>query len=288
MRAPITRGMRKTAPGRFAKLKSGRTHYQWLGRTRGPVIVCVHGLTTPSFVWEGLAPHLANMGFRVLVYDLYGRGFSDSTRRSQTPEHFARQLEELLDHLEVKDDITLMGYSMGGVIATRFAVAHPERIRQLVLLASAGMKIKLHPVIEWAMNWPVLGDWVFHMVFPRAFVQGTEQELAAYPDIAEVVTQQQAQLQRRGFLRGVLSSLRGSLRKPGPKLFKKLAELQLPVIAIWAREDETIPVEAMGDLTKWHRDVLHEVIDSAGHGMVYTHPDQLAEVLSSLFEDAHL
>ena len=63
------------APGRFAELSRGRTHYQWLGGARGPVAVCVHGLTTPSQVWSDYARELSDLGYRVLVYDLYGRGF---------------------------------------------------------------------------------------------------------------------------------------------------------------------------------------------------------------------
>ncbi len=283
-RKPVGRRMRKSAPGSFAKLKSGTTHYRWLGRVRGPVLVCVHGLTTPSFVWDRLAPLLGNLGFRVLVYDLYGRGFSDRSRRAQTPEFFANQLEELLDHLEIRNDITLLGYSMGGVIASRFAVAHPDRLRQLVLLAPAGMLINFHPVIAWAMNWPFVGDWLFQMVFPNAFFKATEAERAKHPEVGDIIDQQQGELHRRGFLRAVLSSLRGSLRKPGPKLFKALAKLPLPVYAIWARDDQTIPIDALGQLAQWHREAVHEVIDGAGHGVPYTHPAEVAEVLATLLD----
>lgn len=66
---------RQSAPGEFAELSRGVTHYQWLGPEGGPLVVCVHGLTTPSFVWEGIAPRLAEAGYRVLTYDLYGRGY---------------------------------------------------------------------------------------------------------------------------------------------------------------------------------------------------------------------
>ncbi|EEB85586.1 alpha/beta fold hydrolase [Roseobacter sp. GAI101] len=64
---------RGSAPGQFAELSRGVTHYEWVGPARGPVAVCVHGLTTPSFVWRSITKGLVLMGFRTLIYDLYGR-----------------------------------------------------------------------------------------------------------------------------------------------------------------------------------------------------------------------
>jgi pimeloyl-ACP methyl ester carboxylesterase len=58
----------------------------------------------------------------------------------------------------------------------------------------------------------------------------------------------------------------------------------LPVYAIWARDDQTIPIDALGQLAQWHRDAIHEVIDGAGHGVPYTHPSEVAEVLATLLD----
>ena len=109
---------RHGAPGKFVRLSRGLTHYQTSDSARGPWIVLIHGLTTPSFVWEGLVPYLEALGFRVLRYDLYGRGFSDRPKGRQTPEFFVAQLAELLATHEIEEEVTLVGYSMGGVIAT--------------------------------------------------------------------------------------------------------------------------------------------------------------------------
>ena len=54
--------MRDTAPGRFAKLSQGVTHYQWIGPARGPVVVMIHGLTTPSPVFYALAQQCTMLG----------------------------------------------------------------------------------------------------------------------------------------------------------------------------------------------------------------------------------
>lgn len=66
----ITAPDRKAAPGEFAQLSQGLTHYQWIGPSWGPVAVLIHGLTTPSAVWTDVAQDLSETGNRVLAYDL--------------------------------------------------------------------------------------------------------------------------------------------------------------------------------------------------------------------------
>jgi pimeloyl-ACP methyl ester carboxylesterase len=136
-RIAMTPALRKKAEGQFAKLSDGLTHYSWSGGARGPVIVAVHGLTTPGIVWSAVTPILTGLGFRVLSYDLYGRGFSDAARGKQNLDFFVRQLDELLADQKVSDNITLMGYSMGGSILTAFAAAQTHRIARVLLIAPA-------------------------------------------------------------------------------------------------------------------------------------------------------
>ena len=131
-RKGVGEAARKHASGQFALLSQGTTHYEWLGPERGPVAVCIHGLTTPSFVWRGLSKGLALMGFRVLVYDLYGRGLSDRVRGAQDADFFVRQLTDLLSHEKVQGHLTVMGYSMGGAIAAHFTAQYPGLVKQLV------------------------------------------------------------------------------------------------------------------------------------------------------------
>ena len=86
---------RTNAPGNFITLSKGIVHYRWLGAEKGDLVVCIHGLTTPSFVFEGLASHYANIGKRVLVYDHYGRGYSDRHVAKEDKACFIKQIVEL-------------------------------------------------------------------------------------------------------------------------------------------------------------------------------------------------
>ncbi|MFZ5964472.1 alpha/beta fold hydrolase [Thalassococcus sp. BH17M4-6] len=278
-RRPVDAARRKAAPGRFAKLSQGLTHYRWVGPPEGPVAVCVHGLTTPSFVWDGVAQALVAHGYRVLVYDLYGRGYSARPTGAQTPEFFTTQLRDLLDHLGVQRDVTLLGYSMGGVIGAAFADSHGARLRRLILLAPAGLGHAPDALTRWAMDWRGIGDWAFHLGFPRAFRRAVAAERGLPSSVPDICDQQLAQLETRGYVRAVLSSLRGCLRRPIPDIHRRLAQSGLPVVAIWGQDDKVIPLDAMDRLAQLNPQARQEVIAGAGHGLPYTHTDAVAHVL---------
>ena len=276
---------RDKAPGRFAKLSQGVTHYQWLGGVRGPVVVCIHGLTTPSPVWYAIAGGLAKLGYRVLVYDLYGRGFSDAPRGVQDGEFFATQLADLLDHQGLTEDVTLMGYSMGGSIATHFAAAHPNRVRRLILLASGGMWLREDKVTEASRRMSLLGDWLHAVVGARSDRQRLRRQLGQVFDVEGIIELQLAEYQSRGFLRSVLSSRCHMLNDFQEDQHRTIGREGIPVIGIWAERDEVIPLKSLGTLTQWNRSVRQEVISEADHRVGYTHAAQVVKVLRDVLRE---
>jgi pimeloyl-ACP methyl ester carboxylesterase len=261
------------------------THYQWLGGVRGPVVVCIHGLTTPSPVWYAIAGGLAKLGYRVLVYDLYGRGFSDAPRGAQDGEFFATQLADLLDHQGLTEDVTLMGYSMGGSIATHFAAAHPNRVRRLILLASGGMWLREDKVTEASRRMSLLGDWLHAVVGASSDRQRLRSQLGQAFDVEGIIELQLAEYQSRGFLRSVLSSRRHMLNDFQEDQHRTIGRDGIPVIGIWAEHDDVIPLKSLGTLTQWNRSVRQEVISEADHRVGYTHAAQVVKVLRDVLRE---
>ncbi|MCE0506934.1 alpha/beta hydrolase [Roseivivax sp. GX 12232] len=284
MRRPITEAQRQAAPGEVLELSRGATQCRWSGRVRGPVAVCVHGLTTPSEAWDGFTPYLEAAGFRVLVYDLYGRGLSDAPAGRQDLAFFTDQLREVLDHYGLTEDVTLFGYSMGGLIAAKLAGEEPQRFRQVALVAPAGLGMPFSPAQRFAMRWPWIGDWVFQVRYPRAHAAA----LRAGQTPEEVLAVQLAQLDRRGFVPGVLSSLRHTLADPAPQVFSRLAATGLPVLAVWGGADRVIPVACMGRLAQSVRRAHQEVLEEADHGLPFTHPEPLARAMARMMDELRL
>ena len=84
--------IRRGLPGQFIKLSDGYVHYELSGPDDGPVVILIHGFSAHYFVWDDTHPALTKAGFRVLRYDLYGRGFSDRPNVTYDEQLFDRQL----------------------------------------------------------------------------------------------------------------------------------------------------------------------------------------------------
>ncbi|KAF8244885.1 alpha/beta-hydrolase, partial [Wilcoxina mikolae CBS 423.85] len=111
------------------------------GPAHGKKILLVHGISTPSVVFGSLATALAADGYRVMTFDLFGRGYSDAPvgvdydERLFTTEIFYALYSSPLSW----DRFSLVGYSLGGGISVAFAAHFAERIESLVLFAPAGI-----------------------------------------------------------------------------------------------------------------------------------------------------
>lgn len=114
------------------------------GPATGRKVLLVHGISTSCMTLTHLAHGLAATGCRVLLFDLFGRGYSDAVGDLPYDERlFVAQVLCALasSPLPWTGDAALdvLGYSLGGGIAVSFAVAFPALVRTVVLLAPAGM-----------------------------------------------------------------------------------------------------------------------------------------------------
>ncbi|MGB0686529.1 MAG: alpha/beta fold hydrolase [Paracoccaceae bacterium] len=268
---------RADAPGEFIDLKHGRTHYRYFGPQSAPLAVCVHGLTTPSFVFEALADGLVAKGYRVLVYDHYGRGFSDRPTAAQDREFFVSHLDELLNALGEHEKFLLIGYSMGGAVAAAYTAAFAQRVRNLVLVAPAGMGHQLGPLANFIRVMPGIGGWLFMAGYGRSHRKGTEKERALHSAVPFVVDRQQRELQYRGFLPSVLSSLRNGLRAQAKADHQSIHEAGTKVVAIWGAADDVIPLDCKDKMAGWNPAAEQVVVPDEGHSLPYTHPDAVLD-----------
>lgn len=280
-RRPIGKADRNGAPGTFVKLSQGVTHYQWHGPSRGPVLVAVHGLTTPSVIWGVVAAGFGSMGYRVLTYDLYGRGLSDAPAGTQDRAFFLQQLNDLLADQELEDDLTFVGYSMGGAIVTAFAQEQSHRVKRLILLASAGVESRESGFSNFCRRTPVIGDWLHNLVGGFRMRKAINAETAE-SEVDGLKYAQLEQLGRRGFLSAVLSSRRAMLTEVQKDAHQMIGRADIPVIAIWGEKDDVIPLDALGTLAQWNRNTRQETIPDAGHGLPYTHGTALIAKVKEL------
>jgi alpha-beta hydrolase superfamily lysophospholipase len=108
--------VRSRSPGRFAKTADGFVHYQLDGPAAARTVVLIPGFSVPYYIWDPTFQGLVNAGFRVLRYDLLGRGLSDRPELIYGPDLFDRQLANLLTAVGIVQPVDLAGLSMGGPI----------------------------------------------------------------------------------------------------------------------------------------------------------------------------
>ncbi|MFS2187906.1 alpha/beta fold hydrolase [Mucilaginibacter sp. Mucisp84] len=130
----LTDASRKNIPGSFIKLSQGVTHYQLEGPDSAQVVVLVHGFSVPYYIWDPTYDFLIKKGYRVLRYDMYGRGYSDRPDVPYNQELYNTQLLDLINQLKLNGKINLAGVSFGGAVITNFTCSHPGMVNKLILV----------------------------------------------------------------------------------------------------------------------------------------------------------
>ncbi len=129
-------------------------HYHYLDEGAGDPVVMLHGNPTWSFYYRNLVLGLRD-SYRIIVPDHIGCGLSDKpddAHYSYQLDQRVRDLEALLDHLNLRAGLTLVLHDWGGMIGMAFAVQHSERIRRLVILNTAAFHLPAAKSLPWSLR----------------------------------------------------------------------------------------------------------------------------------------
>jgi pimeloyl-ACP methyl ester carboxylesterase len=124
--------------GQDVDLVYGTCRMYLFGPENGERIIFVHGISMASSSFDVVARDVAAAGYRVCVYDLWARGFSDGPGAHYTKTFYVSQLLHLQKYLGWEKS-SICGLSLGGAIATAFTAKFPERVERLILVAPAGL-----------------------------------------------------------------------------------------------------------------------------------------------------
>lgn len=123
---------------RYVETAFGRTFILKAGHASNPPVVLLHGSCTNSAFWF---PEIMALSTQFMVYavDIIGEaGNSEEYRPDLTSDAFALWMKDVLDALCLERTV-LIGNSLGGWMALKFATTYPERVSKLILIASAGL-----------------------------------------------------------------------------------------------------------------------------------------------------
>lgn len=293
--------------------------YEW-GPQTGRKVVLIHGISTPCIALSNIAHGLVEKGCRVLLFDLFGRGYSDSVDLPHDSRLYATQILLAITSSPLAwtpGGFSLIGYSLGGGIAADFAALFPDMVKGIVLLAPAGL-IRPHyfgwqsrfmysgflpdSLLEWIVKGRLGGRPAERPVTKMGTDESpsTGDELKGNRDpkfesavlmksrpghtIADVV---QWQLEsHRGFVRSFVGSMMFStIQKPQP-LWRKLRERKDQVLILAGEED---PVILAGELKEDAEEAIgsdrvdFRIVVGGGHEFPMTMPDAAVREVSEFW-----
>ncbi|KAG0209526.1 hypothetical protein BGX33_005475 [Mortierella sp. NVP41] len=274
--------------GEFANLSFGETHYFVFGPESGKKIVFVHGLSTPASVYSKVARHFADNGCRVLLYDLYSRGYSVGPAVDHDPVLYVTQLNELLKHVGWTR-CNFVGLSLGGGIIAAYAHRFPESVQSLNFIAPGGLlspseipwvgKIFLLPYSS-----EIFSHKSFRSYFSTKNVESMRAEFKDHkeipPSIDEACDILTLQFRHHaGYARGLMSTLK---MFPLTALRPEYATLQAhsyPVQVVWGTKDTVIPGTTVETIQELIPRIRVTKVEGATHSIVMTHPDAIIGAL---------
>src|SRR6202048_4711749 len=157
-----------TQPSKFVEIDGMRIHYRDEGA--GPPLVLLHGFGSSLYTWDRWVRQLAGAR-RLIRLDLPGFGLTGPAPDGDyTAERYVRVVAALLDSLGV-ERTDIAGNSMGGRTALMFALAHPERVRKLILVDAGGYAPMPPPALFKLAQTPIVGPFLIQHVTPRFVIR---------------------------------------------------------------------------------------------------------------------
>ncbi|AQZ96481.1 alpha/beta fold hydrolase [Halopseudomonas phragmitis] len=217
--------------GEFVTLDNGLTlHYLDIGT--GPVVVWLHGSgpgASGFSNFKGNYPAFEKAGFRNIVLDLPGFGRSDKPDNvNYDLDFFVGNLKALLDKIGIPK-ATLLGNSLGGAIALGAALAHPELIEKLILMAPGGVEERetyfqmegISRMVEVYSQGPMGIEQMRQVMTLQLFDSSQLQDSLLAERVAVAVTQP--------------ANLFSTMMVPN--MTKRLHEIQAPILGFWGTND---------------------------------------------------
>jgi len=231
----------KKSNGEYVELSDGYTYFEEANQDSDlGNVVLVHGYSIPSYIMETTFNSLKERGYRVIMMDLYGRGFSDNPDLPQTDFLRANQVIELMEYRGI-ENAALVGLSNGGRIISKIADLVPNKVNSLFYVASAGFfehtelsdkSVSQEEIDKFIEGYPGLSK-----SQKNDFLNPDK-----FPDWSKKYDEL---LTHFGFAKALISTTKNLVSLD--ELHEKIDSLGIPVYTFWGRHDNVVVYDEFKD-----------------------------------------
>lgn len=252
----------------------------------GPPLLLLHGSGPGVTGWRNFSGNVPAFSrhFRTLVLELPGFGVSDPVGDLHPMVSAQTAVLDFVDGLGL-EKVSLLGNSMGGFIATRFALDQPHRVDKLVTVGGAGVSlfspgpgegiVRLSAFVEDPTR-ERLVEWLHSMVFDRTLVteEMVEQRWAQATDPETLAAS------RRMYGRQALAAMAAQAGDPAiVPPWARLGQVEAPTLITWGRDDRVSPVDmALLPMRMLPRGEVH-VFPNCGHWVMIEQKEAFESVV---------
>lgn len=251
----------------YAECANGyRMHY--IDRGEGPVVVWLHGSgpgASGHSNFKGNYGAISDAGYRSIVLDIVGFGFSDKPENEQyTLDFFVECAAQALDAIGI-DRCVVVGNSLGGAIAIGLALARPQLVEKLILMAPGGLSSMEEygqmPGMQKMFAVYGSGEPVTHDVMKELFAFGLMHDERHATD--ELVAE------RMQVMALMNSQVMASMQIP--ELGSRLPELSCPVLGFWGLDERMMPESGIMNFARNCSRLRLILVSECGHWVMVEH-----------------
>jgi 3-oxoadipate enol-lactonase len=261
----------------FARVNDIVLHYQVLGRSEGPVLVFINSLGSDLRIWQEVAPAFVGR-FRVILYDKRGHGLSDAPPAPYSIDDHTDDLLALLDRLAI-GKASLVGLSVGGMIAQRMAVRTPDRVQSITLCCTAA---KIGTPELWAdrigaveaSGIETIADSVLQRWFTPLFHETRTDELAGWRNML-------VRTPAQGYA-GTCAAIRDADLRPDA------GRIAAPTLCVAGDQDGSTPADVVKGTADHIPGARFALIEGAGHIPCVEKPAELSGLIDQHLKEAEL
>ncbi|WNB16956.1 alpha/beta fold hydrolase [Marivirga arenosa] len=255
-----------TEESRYITVDQNKLHIRITGQ--GPALLLIHGSFSSLHTWEVWQRNLEN-DFTTISVDLPGHGLTGANPQNlYTTDYYSDLLWKLVDQLNY-ESISIAGNSMGGQVAYKMALMNPNKVKQLILLNSSGVRNQKRVIktndgfsVFDLINNPISAQ-LMKKVTPKFLVKMSLKQV--YYDHSKF---NESKLERYYDLllnEGNREATMVRFQQKSDSRFEELSNLEIPTLIIWGEHDNWIPVENAYKFNKIIPNSTLKIYENTGH-----------------------